>query len=296
MIYFFFSDLTSFIHINEIDSITSIKNKINNCQSYLNNIFQESNNIEKDDKNLIRVAKSKIEEKIKELESSSKDSKDLNARITELKSAIQELNTLILSQTQYQIEIDKNAPQFIFDGKTATVKYNGDISSLLHELKHAFQFEPGKIDFILIKNGVDGPHVTPGLTYDLTDEVEAYKRQYAYDGVLKFRIELTDEDLMKEIKINGVKDLGIREIKMMNKIKANVVVKISDGIAISGLYKLIPNKPIDKNSKIKDVLKYNKTHRKDIITGLGLDSMSASSTYIDFVKIFIINNPYIYVK
>lgn len=291
------SNQKSFIQQNEVDSLMTIKNRINNCQSYINSICQESDNNDKDDKHLIHVAKRKIEEKITELEKSNTDCKELNARIAELKSALQELNTLIASQTQYQIEIDKNAPQFSFDGTTATVKYNGDISSLLHELKHAFQFETGKIDFILINNGVDGPQFTPGLTYDLTDEVDAYKRQFAYDGILKFRVELTDEELLKEIRIKGgFKDIGVREIKMMNKIKTNVIVKISDGFAVSALYKFIPNKPIDKKSKIKDVLKHNKRHRKDIIKGLGLDSISPASTYIDFVKIYIINNPYIYVK
>lgn len=57
------SNQKSFIQQNEVDSLMTIKNRINNCQSYINSICQESDNNDKDDKHLIHVAKRKIEEK-----------------------------------------------------------------------------------------------------------------------------------------------------------------------------------------------------------------------------------------
>jgi len=50
---------------------------------------------------------------------------------------------------------------------------NQQLGRLAHELKHAYQYETGKLSFTLRKN-----HQTKNLgTYDLEDEMEAYQRQ-----------------------------------------------------------------------------------------------------------------------
>lgn len=55
------------------------------------------------------------------------------------------------------------------------VSQNYGMSGLGHELKHAYQFEKGELDFNSNSGG-------PGALYDITDEIQAYRRQAAISG------------------------------------------------------------------------------------------------------------------
>ncbi|WP_392420358.1 hypothetical protein ACF3OE_03515 [Capnocytophaga canis] len=278
-------------------SLVQFQEKIN-CMKCVNN--------EDEGKKKIRDIKNKVENKIRELESQMantkrNDKKDLESRIKDLRECVKELDVILQGNMKYDVLIDKNKPQFSYDGNIATIKYDGTEGSLLHELKHAFQFETGKIDFIQINNG-KGQDIIPGLLYDLTDELESYTRQYAYDGILKFRVVLdvpvntmisNTADIQK---ILGEIETNVREIKQMKKITANVIVKIADNIGEKGIYSFISKIPLDSNSLIKDIRKGNEKYRSDFIKGLGLDKEEAQKAYIEFVKVFIQTQPCIYVR
>lgn len=192
-------------------------------------------------------------------------------------------------------------PKFEYEDVTDTgiVNYDGTLGSLLNELKHAFQFETGKIDFIKIKDNVNNVStMIPGLTYDIGDEVETYKRQYAFDGILKLRITMTEEEMAQQLKSGKVKDalkLGTLEIKKMSKITANVIVKVEDNMVSGSLYKEISGRSLDIYSHIGDIKKGNRS-RKDIFNSLGLNNENKDKPYIDFIKVFIETKPFIYVK
>jgi len=138
----------------------------------------------------------------------------------------------------------------------------------------------------------------PGLTYDINDEVETYKRQYAFDGILKLRISLTEAEIMQQLKSGKLKStlgIGGLEIKKMKKITANVIIRVADSFIDDGLYKSISKKSLDIYSPIKDIKKGNKD-RIDLFNSLGLDNENKDKAYIDFIKVFIETKPFIYVK
>lgn len=276
------------------------------CQSRINNLAKSiPNRSTNGDKDKIREIKRKTEEKINDLETQLIDlkgsaKKDIESRISDLKNALNELDTLLNSTSDFQIDVDP-MPHTIFDGNnTVIVKYDGTEGSLLNELKHAFQYETGSIDFIELKNN-NKSEFGAGLLYDINDEVETYKRQYAYDGYLKIIIELSEEEINNALesgkikKLEEITDLGVIEIKKMKKIKANIIIKISDSIALSGLYKTISKKSLDINSSIKDVLKGN-NKRKNTLTSFGIDKFDKNKPYIEFIKVFINKQYSIHVK
>lgn len=61
---------------------------------------------------------------------------------------------------------------------------------IAHELKHAYQFETGEISFGLHENGFP--------FYDITDEIEAYKRNILFDGEVSEDYLLKYNHLQKE--------------------------------------------------------------------------------------------------
>lgn len=282
--------------------------EMNLCQMNINSIKSINKQPPKEGVEKLRELKRKIKDKIKELKNDLKEANgnvenDLKLRISELNSALIELDKLISTATKYKFVIDQTAPQLNYDPTTDTaiVRYNGTIGGLLNELKHAFQFETGQIDFIAVNNN-GNTSIIPGLTYDLIDEVETYKRQYAYDGILKLTLEL-DEEEFNDLPLNEkLKNLGKTlnttiEIKKMKKIKASVVVKISDGSLKFGLYKQIPKTSLSIHSSIGDIRKKNKNRNHfNLIDGLGLNNIDKKKPYIEFVKVYIEQNPYIYVK
>ena len=248
----------------------------------------------------LKELKRKITAKINQLENqktktSRSERKELDRRIKELKDGLKELETIIASSVQYTFQTGPE-PQFEYDNVSnkGTIKYDGSIGSLMNELKHAFQFETGKIDFVKMK-GPKGPlDIYGGLIYDIQDELETYKRQYAYDGILKFSVELNNSDFT-EGKFIDLKSLGKIEIKKMNQITASVVMKISDGIAKKALYKNLSTKSLDTNSPIKDVIRGNK-NRKSLINSVGIKSYDKNTPYIEFIKVYSKSKPLIYVK
>lgn len=271
----------------------------NRLDSYVSSYFDDKTN--PISKERLRELKKRVKEKIDTLNTQLEKArgaakKDLIARIKELKEALKEIKVIQNSETEYNFKIS-NKPKFTYENTSnkGTVFYNGTLGSLLNELKHAFQFETGKIDFIKV-NGV--PENLPGVLYDLGDELETYKRQYAYDGILKLRIVMTETEMLNQIKTGKIKKglgLGGLEIKQMKKITASVIVKIEDTLGSGSLYNTISKKSLDIHSTLGEIKKGNK-HRSNFIQGLGIDKQDKRKPYIDFIKVFIETNPFIYVK
>ncbi len=100
-------------------------------------------------------------------------------RVGNLTDMLSEISILDASSTEFFINSDysssSNDGQISWDASNN--RFNIDVESsyglpgLGHELKHAFQFESGDIDFFS-----DGG---PGLLYDIYDEVDAFNRQFA---------------------------------------------------------------------------------------------------------------------
>ena len=237
------------------------------CQNELDDLSRQFSRSPTDDgKNKIREIKRAVENKIEELRKLSEkgigDKKDLESRKEELKAAITELDVLLNSDMNFEFDDNASFPKFEFNGSVARVSYNGTEASLLHELKHAFQFLKGKLDFI-VEKGL----VIPGITYDITDEIEAYIRQYAYDGILRYREELDIEKGKTSFGEDAKNDFrrlvesleknrqmtDIKEIKNINRITIDVIVKIADSPYKEGIYRQIPRTSLDKNSLMKDL-------------------------------------------
>ncbi len=291
------------------------------CQSKLNSLrgYSRLDGIGNDGKRKITEVKAKVKNKIQELKNkinsaSDTEKLDLKARIKELEKAVVELEKLERTVIKYNFEIDKEAPQLNYDNNTdtVTVKYDGTLGSLINELKHAFQFETGQLDFIQVANSNGSATNIPGVLYDLGDELETYKRQYAYDGFLKMRMAWTEKELNSfsnnniaeilrgTINIKGElgNQLGVLEIKSMKFVTVDIIVKIK-GTAnnSSTLYSSLSTKSLDKNSSLRQIER-NNTNRGDLgnLSWMGLDGFKKKTPYIEFVKVFIKEKPFIHVK
>ncbi|MBL4746580.1 MAG: hypothetical protein JKY08_09470 [Flavobacteriaceae bacterium] len=275
------------------------------CQQKFNNIQGGYNDkIDPRSKEKLDELKRKVKEKILSIEEKIGEAKrnekrNLESRLSELREALKEIEVIINANTNYVFNIDTK-PKFEYEDTTDTgiVNYDGTLGSLLNELKHAFQFETGKIDLIKIINSKGISENIPGMIYDLNDEVETYRRQYAFDGILKLRISLTEDEIFQQIKSGKIKSslgIGGLEIKKMKKIIANIIVRVADSFMDNGLYKSISKKSLDIHSSIGDIKKGNK-NRIDIFNSLGLNNEPKDNAYIDFIKVFIETKPFIYVK
>ena len=291
------------------------------CQSKLNSLggYSRLDGIGNDGKRKITELKTKIKNKIQELKNkvnSATDTEklDLKARIKELEKAVVELEKLERTVTKYNFEIDKEAAQLNYDNNTdtVTVKYDGTLGSLINELKHAFQFETGQLDFIQVANSDGSATNIPGVLYDLRDELETYKRQYAYDGFLKMRMAWTEKELNNFLLTNiselnrtfkiiseEQNNVGVLEARSMKYITVDIIVKIKDTVSDrSKLYSSLSTKSLDKNSSLRQIER-NNTNRGDLgnLSWMGLDSFKKKKTpYIEFVKVFIKEKPFIHVK
>ncbi len=249
-------------YIREFKGIlTSTHYSVQRMQQKLDHLAHNSlpSHIHPNSKNTFNILKRKVAYKIKQLESklqtaSGGDKKDLEARLKELKSVQKEFKKIEQSVTMYSF-VQSTEPYFDYNaiGDTGTVFYDGTLGSLINELKHVFQFETGQLEFI----GVGGTSM-PGLTYDIFDELETYKRQYAFDGLLKLNISLSESDVMGLMMSTNTKDMGRIEIKKMKDIKVAIIAKVADSFLKDGLYKRISKKKLDISSSAKDVFNANK--------------------------------------
>ena len=102
----------------------------------------------------------------------------------EYDAALAEIKKLRGSDQMYHIE-QGSSGNYSYSGGTSydlgnnrvSITYNGSDASLAHELKHAYQFETGKLSF-LTSTGASWDAVL----YDVTDEYDAFERARAFGG------------------------------------------------------------------------------------------------------------------
>lgn len=161
------------------------------------------------DKNSKKIAKNMK----RDLKEARRNARTLQER-SEMTAAIRELRQMQRDKQNFRINIETLNP----NGAFTTLTFNGGTNvidivvpwvgigvasprgyrmrSLAHELKHGYQFITGKISFdpnnvgIVNINNVPFANFGAGLLYDAEDEVEAFKRGYAFDkafwGFLRF--------------------------------------------------------------------------------------------------------------
>ncbi|WP_298540451.1 hypothetical protein [uncultured Aquimarina sp.] len=288
-------------YIQEFRNILLSQNEIAKKQIELDHLARNSypTGIHPNSQKTFALLKKKVAEKIKELEAKlpnakGADKKDLQARIKELKDAQKEFKVIEQSDTMYSFRL-RREPEFLYFGKSdeGTIYYDGTLRVLINELKHAFQFESGQMEFLEIEN-----KPVPGLTYDVFDELATYKRQYAFDGVLKMRISLSEQEIFAGVNrvLTGDKNFGTIEIKRMKDIKVAVIAKVSDSFALDGLYQRISQKELDIHSSTKEVFNANKENRFERILNISLGSADKKKPYLEYIKVFIQKKPIIYAK
>ena len=122
---------------------------------------------------IVSLFKENIDKRMRDIDITESDRKELN-------DALSELKTLEESDQLYKIKnIGKNydmvsgGTDFDISDFSVLIEYDGEIGTLAHELKHAFQYENKELSF--------GRYGNIGELYDIYDEIEAYKRGGVFD-------------------------------------------------------------------------------------------------------------------
>ena len=133
----------------------------------------------------------KLQGKIDKRSASGKSTSGLEQRLAqsqsvsgEMKGMLGEISTMEKSDQVYNVSTNYTGKDS--DGETRYNSSTGAVDimvsssylgngGLAHELTHAYQFESGKIDFSKSGGG-------PGVLYEITDEISAYERQFAFTG------------------------------------------------------------------------------------------------------------------
>jgi RHS repeat-associated protein len=133
----------------------------------------------------------KLQGKIDKRSASGKSTSGLEQRLARSQSMSGEMNGMLgeISAMEKSDQVYNVVTNYTGKDSDGEARYNSStgavdvmVSStylnsggLAHELKHAYQFETGAIDF---SKGSGGP----GALYDITDEISTYRRQFALTG------------------------------------------------------------------------------------------------------------------
>ncbi|MBL7837104.1 MAG: hypothetical protein JNM67_06285 [Bacteroidetes bacterium] len=178
-------------HSDLVDKLEKEINEIKSNFKWVSDFYQRRINEKKE--KLRKRGKSEEEinsnRKIKRLEQQKKVYDD---KIKECDEAIAEIDVMRKSDWTYDINVIS-----LGKGEDGNVKYNTKsnnidiyisskltgnefMAALSHEMKHAYQFEVGKIAFVFIEDGKSGT-----VFLDVQDEIEAYKREQLIFGTFK---------------------------------------------------------------------------------------------------------------
>ncbi|MDP4210569.1 MAG: RHS repeat-associated core domain-containing protein, partial [Bacteroidota bacterium] len=153
------------------------------------------NSLEKDAKDKVdseKKAQARLRARAEKRAAKGKSTANIEKRIAksefreeQYQSTINEIGEMRSSETVYNVNTNFSSSDSDGDtkyaGKNADGKNVVNISvsqsyaqagGLAHELVHGYQFEKGQIDF--------SPSGSPGVLYDITDEISAYQRQFAF--------------------------------------------------------------------------------------------------------------------
>jgi hypothetical protein len=178
-------------------------------------------------------------------------------RLCELDRAKTEWGEMNESEQKFRIKLGEKAVTYMDDGVVVMI-YTGHMDLLGHEFVHGYQYIKQKISFNLAGPG--------GWLYDMGDEVEAYKRQWAINplSVNGYGFE-NYNDITKESVAN------IREGPKKKLIYDTTKIPMESmhgGVTIEFLIK---NNPIVKDEGIREidkgktVIEFNRTNNSQII-------------------------------
>lgn len=151
---------------------------------------------------------------------------------------------------------DDSGPRTEMSDDGIHVYYSGIASkkneTMLHELKHVYQYMEGKVDYIKTREG----EYIPGALYDIFDEVNAYRRQVAMGG----------------IRGEGFPTVGGSEMTLNydNVTPENLVKMTKQGVGQG--YDKIPQTPLDGSTRMKKVLSAHAPYQDDNLVSKGITS------------------------
>ncbi len=164
--------------------------------------------------------------------------------ISFLENVLDEIKSLENSSQVYNVSYDSSfeenegGNQYNFETKEVSVKFgkNSNYGLIGHEIKHAYQFQMGKISM-----------GSSGVLYDITDETEAYNRQLdLVEGVTQFgpgkKAHYSDNDIITNFGVEKsyYKDLPKSSLSLQSKegknLRALTIEAGKNGIPVEEVY------------------------------------------------------------
>jgi RHS repeat-associated protein len=228
---------------NNISPYAFVKNNpINNVE--IDGRYFDEKNEKKAHKIERRIDKriGKIESQIAKLEKKGKDIGDRKERIGELKNSkndIQNMRDDKKNEFRYASVSSNSKPVTTPEGESGNVivMHTGkNMGSILHETRHGGQVARGEVNFSKDENG----NWVGGNLYGVSDEISAYRAEYAYSGsftyIKYFNIDALQGTLILDLP-KFVKDFT-STITNINHINAGVINSMADykGLNISYTY------------------------------------------------------------
>jgi RHS repeat-associated protein len=206
---------------------------------------------------------------------------DFMSSANELSSSLSDIDKMIETKDfQFSLGITDKPFSHALSKSTVRIEYDGTSGTLIHELTHGSQYMNGEMDFMVFNNA-DGQEIQAGLLYDQTDEVVAYRRQYALSG-LKYDEALTSINLEQiQATVTARAKNPTITITHIDQINTSTVNKIGDGLA-NPLYINIPSTYLNSQSTVSAVVQAN-TNRSVLTQGLGMNNGN-NRTYKNFVS------------
>ncbi|WP_448103701.1 DUF6443 domain-containing protein [Pedobacter panaciterrae] len=204
----------------------------------------------------------KLQSKIAQRAAAGKSTSGLEQKLAESQSMSGEMKGMLgeISAMEKSKQVYNVVTNYTGAGSDGEAKYNPSTGAvdvmvsisylkeggLAHELAHAYQFETGAIDFAKKSGG-------PGILYDITDEMSAYRRQFALTG-----------------NNTTVTESFVRGLKNQSK---------------NPLYNLLPGGNLNKNSSLIMISLYNRLIPLPVQTVL----KNPSSRYVDVSSTYFSN-------
>jgi RHS repeat-associated protein len=150
---------------------------IDNQKTFTNDKIKSTNeNIKYVEQTILdRGAKGATTNQQKKLDNLKSDLVEFNNALTEIADMENSTQTYTLNKVALNKAYDTGEGGRTYYSNGVVMMDYADESVLAHELKHGYQFEKGEMSF----NKVSGQ---AGYLHDAQDEIEAYKREGAYDG------------------------------------------------------------------------------------------------------------------
>jgi hypothetical protein len=89
---------------------------------------------------------------------------------------------------------NSGVPQTVRTGTNEITMYYDDFYKLIHETRHGGQIARGEFDINVKGNVIKG-------SFGVSKEIDAYRAQYSYDGIIEYVPMITSETVDKELNV-----------------------------------------------------------------------------------------------